>query len=67
MSFREQSIAFLDELSSIAEESQKNRDEYMKNRHTSPFSSLLTQDEEPSGEYNYSLVDEPEPQVIVRG
>lgn len=66
MSFRESSVAFLDELSSIADEAQRGRDDYVKNRHSRPFPTLLTQDEEPSGEYQDSRVED-DPQVIIRG
>jgi hypothetical protein len=66
-SFRDTLSGYFDELSSIVEEQKKNKEEGLDVRDDRPYSSMLTQDEEPSGEANPSQVDEPEPEVIVRG
>jgi hypothetical protein len=66
-SFRNMLSSYFDELTSIVDEQKKQKEEGMDVRDDRPYSSLLTQDEEPSGEANPSQVDEPEPEVIVRG
>jgi hypothetical protein len=67
MSFLEQSSAFFDELSSITDEQQRGRDDAMETRAERPYSSLLTQDEEPTQDYNPQQLEEPEPEVVLRG
>ena len=66
-SFREQSASFFDELGKIYEEKQKLRDQYMGKRDERPYSSQLTQDEEPNPDYYNPTTDEGEPEVILRG
>ena len=51
----------------IVDEQKKVKEEGMDVRDDRPYSSMLTRDEEPSGEANPSQVEEPEPEVIVRG
>ena len=64
MSFRDQTSAFFDELSSIVDEQKKVKEEGMT-QGGSPFSSKLTQDEEPTPQYNQSDA-EAEPEVVTR-
>lgn len=65
--FKDTLSSYFDELSSIVDEQKKQKEEGMDVRDDRPYSSMLTQDEEPSGEANPSQVEEPEPEVIVRG
>ena len=66
MSFKDQTSSFFDELSSMLDERQKDRDSDLDIRNDRPYSSLLTRDEEPSTDYGPQQVDEPEPEVITR-
>ena len=68
MSFKDQTMSFFDELTSMLDEQQKGREEQTDAQNTGqgPYSSLLTQDEEPSGEYNPQSAEQPEPEVITR-
>lgn len=66
MSFKDQTSAFFDELSHIIDEQKKKREEGMDPlRGGKPFSSKLTQDEEPATMYNPADA-EMEPEVVVR-
>lgn len=66
MSFREQTSSFFDELSEIVDEQKKKRDEAMNPQDGGrPYSSDLTQDEEPTEQYSQSDA-EVEPSVVVR-
>jgi len=66
MSFSDQTSSFFDELSRIIDEKQKARDKSMTEQGGArPFSSMLTQDEEPTQEYN-SADQEIEPEVVTR-
>lgn len=67
MSFSRQSEAFFDELSSIIDERRKDKESAMDQRNDRPFSSLLTQDEEPTDDGNTSPIDLEEPEIITRG
>lgn len=66
MAFKEQMSAFLDELSGIIDEQKKVKEEGMDLQSDTPFSSQLTQDEEPSN-YSPEYMGEAEPEVIMRG
>jgi hypothetical protein len=66
-SFLDQTSSFFDELTKILETQQHDRDEGMDTRSDRPYSSLLTQDEEPLDEYNPQQREEPEPEVVTRG
>lgn len=66
-SFRDMLGGFHDELSSIIDEQKKQKEEGQDIRDDRPYSSLLTGDEEPSGEASPAQIEEPEPEVIVRG
>lgn len=65
MSFREQTSAFFDEMTRIIDEQKKARDEYQGIREGTPYSSMLTQDEEPVVQYNPAEL-ELEPEVVTR-
>lgn len=67
MSFAQQSSAFFDELSKIMDQQQRSRDDSIETRSDRPYSSLLTQDEEPTQNYNPQQLEEPEPEVVTRG
>lgn len=65
-SFLEQTKSFFDELSNIAEQQQEEREQegYMTNDR--PYSSMLTQDEEPVDDPNPHTVEQEEPEVVTR-
>jgi len=67
MAFREQLSSFHDELTSIVDDMKKKREAEIDDRSERPFQSLLTQDEEPSQDYNPQQQEEPEPEVVTRG
>ena len=67
MSFRDETSSFFDELSGIIDAQQTEKEEGMDQQNDRPYSSLLTQDEEPNQEYNPDQVEEPEPEVVTRG
>jgi hypothetical protein len=61
-------VSFFDELGQILEEKQRQREKVMGTRDDGrPYSSMLTQDEEPSYDYYNPITDEGEPEVIIRG
>jgi len=66
MSFRDSLSSYFDELSEIVNEQKKQKEESMDIRDDRPYSSMLTQDEEPSGEANPAQIEETEPEVITR-
>ena len=66
MSFTQQTSSFFDELTKILNEQSRRKEEGMDLRSDSPYSSLLTQDEEPLQEYNPQQLEYPEPEVITR-
>jgi hypothetical protein len=59
--------AFFDELGNILEEREKVRDENMQPNSERPYSSTLTQNEEPGDYHNPAPIEEGEPEVITRG
>ena len=69
MSFRQQTSSFFDEMTKILNEKKLVREEDMAegNQQGRPFSSQLTQDEEPTDHYNPAPVEEQEPDVVMRG
>ena len=62
MSFREQTAAFFDELSNIIGKREKGKRQENNPR---PFSSQLTQDDEP-WDYDYTDMPDEDPEVITR-
>jgi hypothetical protein len=66
MSFAESSKAFFDELSEMLEEQQAEKEKDLDKRTGRPYSSLLTQDEEPDDERTPETSDEEEPEVVTR-
>jgi len=65
MSFREQTSGFFDELTNIVNEQMKMKHQGETAESEAPFSSMLTQDEEPVPE-EAGVLEEPEPEVITR-
>lgn len=65
-SFRDMLSGYFDELSSIVDEQKKQKEEGQDLRDDRPYSSLLTQDEEPTAEPAPPQIEE-EPEVITRG
>ena len=66
MSFADQSKAFFSELSDIQDARQEDKETDVDKRTSRPFSSLLTQDEEPTDNGNPHELDESEPEVVTR-
>jgi len=66
MSFAESSKAFFDELGSIVDAQMSDKEKDLDLRTDRPYSSLLTQDEEPVDNGNPHTMDESEPEVITR-
>ena len=67
MAFSDQLSSFHDELTAIVDDMKKKREADMDQRNERPYQSLLTQDEEPSQDYNPQQAEEAEPEVITRG
>jgi len=65
MAFAEQVSAFFDELSHIVDQQRRLKAEGMDRLNDRPFSSMLTQDEEPVQQLPEAPY-EPEPSVVVR-
>jgi hypothetical protein len=65
-SFTNSTSSFFDELSKIVDQQQSKKEEGMDLRGDRPFSSLLTQDEEPTSDYSSMQLDWQEPEVITR-
>lgn len=65
MSFSEQTAAFFDELENIIDEQKKSNQGEINPQTERPYSSLLTQDEEPTDQQPPPAQD-PEPEVITR-
>lgn len=65
MSFSEQTAAFFDELSNIIDEQRKENEGDINPETERPFSSLLTQNEEPMDRPPQQALEE-EPEVITR-
>ena len=66
MAFADSTSAFFDELSSILEGQQADKEEHMDMTNDRPYSSMLTQDEEPVDRGNPHSVDLDEPEVVTR-
>lgn len=66
MSFADSSKAFFDELSDILRDRQAEKEKDLDKRTDRPFSSLLTQDEEPTDNGNPHTMDESDPEVVAR-
>lgn len=65
--FADATKAFFNELSEIVEQQQAAKEEGLDLRSDRPYSSLLTQDEEPIADYSPMQLDWMEPEVITRG
>jgi hypothetical protein len=65
MSFKDQTSSFFDELTKIVDKQKEVREEGMEVGGDRPFSSTLTQDEEPTQAYDQSEA-EVEPDVVTR-
>ena len=65
-SFSAMTSAFFDELSKIRDEKLQDRESELDKRTERPFSSLLTQDEEPTEEPNPAAYEIEEPEVVTR-
>jgi len=66
MSFKDQTSAFFDEISSMLDEQKKSQEADMDAGNERPYSSQLTQDEEPTTDYNAQQAEEAEPEVYTR-
>lgn len=66
-SFTDSTAAFFDELSKILSGQQAAKEDGLDLRSDRPYSSLLTQDEEPIADYSPMQLDWQEPEVITRG
>ena len=64
--FTDSTGAFFKELSEILEQQQAAKEDGLDVRTDRPYSSLLTQDEEPIGDYSPMQLDWQEPEVITR-
>jgi hypothetical protein len=65
--FGTQTSAFFDELGNILTEYQRDKEQGMDQKNDRPFSSLLTQDEEPIGDGTPASLVMEEPEVVTRG
>jgi len=65
--FSDSTAAFFNELSQIVEKMQAAKEDGLDLRSDRPYSSLLTQDEEPIADYSPMQLDWQEPEVITRG
>ena len=64
--FAQRTSSFFDELTRIINAQKKAKEDGIDMRSDSPYSSLLTQDEEPLQEYNPNQLEYPQPEVITR-
>jgi hypothetical protein len=64
--FSQMTSSFFDELSNIKDQERKDREKDLDTHYDRPFSSMLTQDEEPTEEANPNTFDLEEPEVVVR-
>ena len=64
--FTQASVSFFEGGSSKKDEERKDREKDLDTHYDRPFSSLLTQDEEPTEEPNPNTFDLDEPEVVVR-
>lgn len=67
MAFSDSTKSFFDELSTILEAQQAEKEEGIDQRNDRPFSSMLTQDEEPTEERSPNAMGDDEPEIITRG
>jgi hypothetical protein len=65
-SFVDSTGSFFDELSKIIEKQQADKEDGSDLRADRPYSSLLTQDEEPIADYSPMQLDWQEPEIITR-
>lgn len=65
MGFREQTSAFFDELTNIVNQQMKDKAQAEEQESETPFSSMLTQDEEPVST-SEEVVEDAEPEIITR-
>ena len=65
-SFMTQTSSFFDELSKILDGQRKDRDDGIEQQSDRPYSSMLTQDEEPSAEYNPDQMEQSDYEVVTR-
>jgi len=65
-SFADTTAAFFDELQSMKDAVQQDREKGLDTHYDRPYSSMLTMDEEPTEEPNPSTFDLEEPEVVVR-
>jgi len=66
MAFEDSTSSFFEELSSILRARQAEKEEHMDQTNDRPYSSLLTQDEEPTDDGNPHTLDHEEPEVVTR-
>lgn len=66
MAFADEAKAFFDELSSVVDSQQATKEEGQRQSSDRPFSTLLTQDEEPTDQHDPNQAEESEPEVITR-
>lgn len=64
--FSDSTGAFFKELSEILQQMQSAKEDGLDLRSDRPYSSLLTQDEEPISDYSPMQLDWQEPEVITR-
>ena len=64
-SFADQTSSFFDELGNILEDQKRQQEEGMGKEDPTPYSSMLTQDEEPISD-NPMASEEVEPEVVTR-
>jgi hypothetical protein len=66
-SFNQMTVSFFDELGNMELEKRRKKEDGMDLREDRPFSSLLTQDEEPISDGNPATLEIEEPEVVTRG
>lgn len=64
-SFADQTGSFFDELGNIVDEQKRQQEAGMEKEDPTPYSSMLTQDEEPTSD-NPMASEEAEPEVVTR-
>ena len=66
MAFADEAKSFFDELSNVVNSQQAAKEEGQMQSTDRPFSTLLTQDEEPTLQQDPNQAEESEPEVITR-
>lgn len=66
MPFADSTSSFFDELSSILNAQKADKEEHMNLTNDRPYSSMLTQDEEPVDDGHPHSADHGEPEVVTR-